>query len=108
MQTVAANSAFTQPEGEHGWLTVGEACASHDPLCGWGVCRAMNNGILAADAICSYFRRADISLLEDYRRRCRNQFESYLKGLTKHYSYEQRWAASTFWKRRADSTVLLN
>jgi flavin-dependent dehydrogenase len=54
MSTVIANSAFTQPEGEHDWLTVGDACAAHDPLCGWGVCRAMNNGILAADAISHY------------------------------------------------------
>ena len=64
----------------------------------------MNNGILAADAICHYIGCTDASLLEEYRRRCRDQFESYLEGLSKHYSYEQRWAASTFWERRRGPT----
>jgi flavin-dependent dehydrogenase len=101
MRTVAANSAFTQSESGQGWLTVGDACAAHDPLCGWGVCRALNNGIRAADAIGRLLKSADGTLLEDYHRTCRRQFEGYLEGLTKHYSYEQRWRTSSFWRRRA-------
>ena len=102
MRTVAANSVFTPSEAAQGWLGVGDACAAHDPLCGWGVHRALSNGILAADAIDSYLKSADVSLLNDYRQHCRNQFESYLVGLAKHYSYERRWSESPFWKRRAE------
>lgn len=101
MRTVAANSAFAQAENGQGWLTVGDACAAHDPLCGWGVCRSMTNGILAADAIGQYMKSADASVIDQYLAHCRNQFEQYLNGLTKHYSYEQRWTASPFWQRRA-------
>ena len=36
LRPAAANSAFTDTEGAQGWLAVGDACASHDPLCGWG------------------------------------------------------------------------
>lgn len=103
MRIVAANSAFTQPSSEQGWLTVGDACAAHDPLCGWGVHRALSNGILAADAIARYLKTADVSLLEAYHRHCRDQFEKYLEGLFQHYSYERRWAASPFWQRRVES-----
>ncbi len=105
MKTVPANSAFTDFENGQGWLAVGDACAAHDPLCGSGVLRAMTNGIIAADAIADYLKTADGSLLNDYRQHCRKQFAQYLAGLTKHYSYEQRWAAFPFWERRAQSVV---
>jgi flavin-dependent dehydrogenase len=100
LRTVAANSAFTQSENSQTWLTVGDACAAHDPLCGWGVCRALTNGILAADAICGYLGSGDDALLESYHAHCRQQFDTYLAGLTKHYALEHRWAHSIFWERR--------
>ena len=103
MWIVAANSAFTQPPCGQGWLTVGDACAAHDPLCGWGVHRALSNGILAADAIGRYLRTTDVTLLDDYSRHCQNQFEKYLEGLFLHYSSERRWTSSPFWKRRVSS-----
>ena len=106
MRTVPANSVFTPSETTQGWVAVGDACAAHDPLCGWGVHRALSNGILAAEAIGCYLKNSDISLLEDYGRHCRNQFKAYLVGLTKHYSYEQRWIESPFWKRRASPMTL--
>jgi flavin-dependent dehydrogenase len=101
MRRVAANSSFAQPESEQGWLTVGDACAAHDPLCGWGVCRALSNGILAADAVDSYLRQGDAASLDAYRIHCRDQFSSYLNGLARHYSHEQRWASAPFWERRS-------
>jgi len=103
MRCVAANSTFVQPEGERAWLAVGDACAAHDPLCGWGVCRALSNAILAADAIHRYVRNEDQSRLDDFRRHCRDQFASYLTGLTRHYSSEQRWTSAAFWERRIAS-----
>jgi flavin-dependent dehydrogenase len=103
MMTVAANSTFAQAECEAGWVAVGDACAAHDPLCGWGVCRAMSNGLRAADAISHYIKSADASLLERYRSHCRAQFENYLEGLARHYSNEQRWASFPFWQRRVNS-----
>ena len=91
LRPVAANSAFTP---------VGDACASHDPLCGWGVYRAMTNGLRAADAIDAFLENGDCSQLEDYRRHCWRQYDRYLEGLTRHYSIERRWPAAPFWERR--------
>jgi flavin-dependent dehydrogenase len=107
MKTVAANSVFTQAECGQGWLTTGDACAAHDPLCGWGVHRALTNGILCAEAIASYLTSGDASLVENYLAHCGNQFQQYLSGLTKHYSYEQRWTTSPFWERRAKPMTVL-
>jgi flavin-dependent dehydrogenase len=103
MRPVGANSAFVQAERDASWVAVGDACAAHDPLCGWGVCRAMSNGIRAAEAISHYVKSANASLLERYREHCRGQFEDYLKGLAKQYSNEQRWASFPFWRRRINS-----
>jgi len=100
MRVVPANSAFTQTRGRDGWLAVGDACAAHDPLCGWGVHRALANGIRAADAIGRYLRDREASLLDGYDRHCRDQFNAYLTGLAEHYAFERRFAASPFWQRR--------
>ena len=103
LRPVPANSAFTHVAGDAGWVAVGDACASHDPLCGWGVHRALSNGILAADAIADYLRTESSSALDDYRRHCQKQFGAYLEGLTQHYSMERRWASAPFWARRLDN-----
>jgi flavin-dependent dehydrogenase len=100
LRPVAANSAFTYLEADQGWLPVGDACASHDPLCGWGVHRAITNGIRAADGIAAFLQNGDSELLEDYRRHCYQQYKRYLDGLAKHYSIERRWPTSPFWERR--------
>jgi flavin-dependent dehydrogenase len=97
---VAANSAFTQLDPAQGWLAVGDACGSHDPLCGWGVHRALANGIIAADTISAFLAGGNPASLEDYRNHCCRQYTRYLKGLAEHYSIEQRWPESPFWQRR--------
>jgi flavin-dependent dehydrogenase len=100
LRPVAANSAFTYMDGLDGWLPVGDACASHDPLCGWGVYRALTNGIRAADAIFAFLASGETTQLEDYRDHCYRQFARYLKGLTERYSIERRWPTAPFWHRR--------
>jgi len=67
--------------------------------------RAMTNGILAADAISRHLTMEDTLLLEEYRRHCQDQFERYLTGLGRHYSYERRWASAPFWKRRSNANT---
>lgn len=107
MKTAAAHSAFTQPENGKGWIPVGDACSAHDPLCGWGVFRAMSNGLRAADAIATYLKTQDDARLKSYVELCGKQFREYLEGLTRHYSFEQRWANSPFWQRRMNLTFSL-
>jgi len=100
LRPVAANSVFTHLNSEQGWLPVGDACASHDPLCGWGVHRALTNGLLAADAIDSFLVDGDTKPLAGYLQRCERQYGRYLEGLTRNYSIERRWPTAPFWERR--------
>jgi flavin-dependent dehydrogenase len=100
LRSVAADSALTNGEAQSGWLPVGDAFAAHDPLCGWGVVRALSNGIRAADAILAFLKTSDQSSLEAYRTYCIDQFARYLEGLTQQYALERRWPTSTFWVRR--------
>jgi len=100
LRPAAANSAFTQFEATQGWLPVGDACASHDPLCGWGVHRALANGLTAARAIAAFLASGSHSQLEDYRHHCYRQYDRYLQGLAEHYSIESRWPTEPFWQRR--------
>jgi len=99
LRPVPANSVFTDAPVETGWLAVGDACAAHDPLCGWGVVRAMSNGIRAADAIHEHLCTGRVSSLAEYRDHCRKQFEDYLAGLTRRYRMVQRWPYAPFWAR---------
>jgi flavin-dependent dehydrogenase len=100
LRPTAANSAFTDTGGAQGWLAVGDACASHDPLCGWGVHRALSNGLLAGDAIASLLATGNSGPIVTYRRHCREQYDRYLRGLTHRYSLERRWPTAPFWARR--------
>jgi flavin-dependent dehydrogenase len=100
LRPVAANSVFTDTEGAEGWLAVGDACASHDPLCGWGVHRALTNGLMAGEAIASLLATGSSTSVSAYRAHCREQYGRYLRGLHDRYSLEYRWPAAPFWARR--------
>jgi len=86
--------------GAEGWLAVGDACASHDPLCGWGGHRALANGLRAGDAIASLLATGNSRPIVEYRRHCRKQYDRYLRGLIHRYSLERRWPTAPFWERR--------
>jgi len=101
LRIVAADSALLDPGPQPHWLAVGDAYAAHDPLCGWGVVRALRNGIAAADAIRAALERGETSHLDAYHVRCRAEYARYLDGLTHRYTLEGRWPASPFWARRA-------
>jgi flavin-dependent dehydrogenase len=100
LRPVAANSAFTHPQAGQGWMPVGDAGASHDPLCGWGVHRAMDNGIRLADAIDAFLSSGKLSALQEFQYHCESQYQTYLKGLAGRYALERRWPTAPFWQRR--------
>jgi flavin-dependent dehydrogenase len=100
LRPVAANSVFTHTERDAGWLAVGDAYAAHDPLCGWGVHRALSNGLRAADALAAFLAGGNPLPLHAYHDHCARQFERYLTGLAGNYAIEQRWPTAPFWSRR--------
>jgi flavin-dependent dehydrogenase len=101
LRVVAAGSALIEPGAHRHWLAVGDAYAAHDPLCGWGVERALRNGIVAADAIRASLERGNDAPLDAYHAARRGEYARYLDDLARYYSLEGRWPASPFWARRA-------
>ncbi|NER52456.1 MAG: FAD-binding protein [Symploca sp. SIO1A3] len=98
MVTSAVSQYLDQMTGD-GWLAVGDAACTFDPLASAGIYKALRSGIQAAEAIANYFN-SDTTALTQYEARTRHQFELYLEDKRHYYALEQRWPNSQFWQRR--------
>jgi flavin-dependent dehydrogenase len=94
----AASILCRKPAGE-GWLAVGDAAMSFDPLSGLGVYRALEGASNAAATILNGNNAG-------YDRWIRRTFAQYLGLRRHHYTAEQRWPDSTFWRRRHEPVTV--
>lgn len=99
LKLVAAGSGKLASAAGAGWLAVGDANQSHDPLSGQGVAKALLSGLAAAHTIKAQ-RGGDGSAVERFAAASALQFEQYLQERSKHYGAENRWPGSAFWRRR--------
>ena len=89
----------------NGWLAVGDAASTYDPISSQGIYKALSNGVSAAEVIAA-FLAGDAERLSDYQSSVANRFEDYLANRNFFYGLEQRWSASPFWSRRQQRTAL--
>jgi flavin-dependent dehydrogenase len=85
-------------DGE-GWLAVGDAAMSFDPLSSEGISKGVEWGrkaARAATALC----RGDRSGALDYREELERAFSAYLRMRERYYGMERRWPHAPFWRRR--------
>jgi 2-polyprenyl-6-methoxyphenol hydroxylase-like FAD-dependent oxidoreductase len=82
-----------------GWLAVGDAASTFDPLSSHGIVKAMRQATFAAYAILDHLRGVPIAL-EKYAALLRHEFAEFLTAKREFYREETRWAASPFWRRR--------
>jgi flavin-dependent dehydrogenase len=82
-----------------GWLAVGDAASTVDPLSSQGVMRALRSGIVAARAI-RLHAAGDARALADHHARHVREYDAYLDTRDAYYRVEQRWPDSPFWRRR--------
>lgn len=102
---IAAHSArLATPAGE-GWLAVGDAAGSFDPLSSSGIARALDAGIGAGIAIGQHFA-GDTASIARLLARQEGFYQQYLGTWTRYYQIEQRWPASPFWRRRQQTISL--
>lgn len=97
----AGSGALTAACGR-GWLAVGDAAQSWDPLSGQGITTALGSAFAAVEVL-EADRSADAAL-ERYARQVRAGFEDYLRERSVQYGRETRWAHSPFWRRRTAET----
>jgi flavin-dependent dehydrogenase len=86
-----------------GWLAVGDAATTFDPLSSQGVLKSLRSGVLASYAVADYFK-GTTSGLEKYEALTKREFKAYLAARADLYSRERRWEDSPFWLRRRQLT----
>jgi len=99
--TSAHSGRLKQFLGE-GWLAIGDAAMSFDPLSGQGILKAMQSGLKAAEFVVAN-SIANLVFFEEWSE---NGWLQFSHGRSRYYGLEQRWGDSLFWARRAPSGEL--
>jgi flavin-dependent dehydrogenase len=81
-----------------GWLAVGDAASSYDPLTSQGIIKALLDGEAAGRAIAAD-RRGDTAALAAYQDGVFAGFTRYLELRRHLYGLETRWRDAPFWRR---------
>lgn len=105
---VPAPSAFSRRAGGPGWVAVGDALMSFDPLSASGIGGALSDAIAASGVIEAWVRRADSSDGEQcwrqaglqYAARARRSWEAFRGQQADLYLRESRFSTEPFWLRR--------
>jgi flavin-dependent dehydrogenase len=95
----AASSSGPVKAAGRGWLAVGDAAASFDPLSQQGVTWALESGLEAARAIEAHLRGC-AGAFDRYARWVGDELASYLRIRAFYYDQERRWPDARFWCRR--------
>ncbi len=82
-----------------GWLAVGDAALSFDPLSSQGMLNALYMGLKAGQAIAASFS-GDHGVMGEYGQHLENIANAYRINWTAYYAAEQRWREQPFWQRR--------
>lgn len=83
----------------NGWLAVGDAATTFDPLSSQGIFKALRHATLAAYAIDDTLQ-GKAAGLPKYQKLIDLEFNSYLQTRRDYYRQEQRWPTAPFWQRR--------
>jgi flavin-dependent dehydrogenase len=103
VRTVAASTSRLESICGPGWVAVGDAAASHDPLSSRGIGMALLSGLVASAAIVHDLRADRPGALASYSDWLRADFHHYLEQRRAHYeSVATRWPQSSFWMRRSE------
>jgi flavin-dependent dehydrogenase len=98
-QLTSAHSGRLDQFSGDGWLAIGDAAMSFDPLSGQGILKAMQSGMKAADAVIGKSREARA----DFEHWNETMWNHFAQSRTSYYSIERRWPESPFWARRSSS-----
>lgn len=97
---VAADSARLDRFTGDGWLAVGDAAMSYDPLSSHGLTVALQSGIDGAAAIAAHLRDGDTLATAAYGQRLDQAHQAYAHERAALYRSETRFAGHPYWRRR--------
>ena len=95
----AAHGAVLDRACGAGWLAVGDAAISFDPLSAQGLFNALYTGLAGAEAAQRHLQ-GDQDALPGYQQQLRSIERAYASHLDACYRQEQRWPERPFWRRR--------
>lgn len=101
----AQTQSLEQVTGD-GWLAVGDAATTFDPLSSQGILKSLRSGVLASYAVADYFKGIS-SGLKKYEALVAREFRDYLDARAEFYAQERRWEGAPFWSRRFKSQAKL-
>lgn len=85
-----------------GWLAVGDAAQSYDPLSSQGIYKALNSGSMAGQMVQYALAESDKDtfFMKRYAQEQSQLWEQYSQQRNDYYASEQRWPKQPFWGRR--------
>jgi flavin-dependent dehydrogenase len=95
-QVVSAHSSKLEKVVGSGWIAVGDAAASFDPLSGQG----LFNALLSAKKAVQTILHGGTADLHEYDLWWNSLWNRYLSERERFYAAENRWRDSTFWRKR--------
>jgi flavin-dependent dehydrogenase len=95
----AAHGAVLDSPAGDGWLAVGDAALSFDPLSSQGLFNALYTGLAAAEAADRHLS-GDGDAVRSYQATLVSVHDAYRTHLRAWYGLERRWAERPFWERR--------
>ena len=96
---VAANSSYLDRAAGDGWLAVGDAAVSLDPLSSQGIFTALYTGMEAGHALAEQLN-GSTDIIGKYNDQVGAIYAAYLKNRSIYYGLEGRWRERPFWRRR--------
>lgn len=96
----AASSSFAEPLCGAGWISVGDAASSYDPLSAQGIYKALATGMQGATAVAEASRGRPTAVRE-YHRSVLTGFNDFLRNRAYFYGLEKRWFDAPFWRSRS-------
>jgi len=103
-QVVAAHTQYLNNATGDGWLSVGDATMSYDPLSSLGIFKSLITSQLASFAIKDCLH-GNPQALPRYQQIMESEFKGYQKKWKEHYAQEERFSNHSFWQRRQNVII---
>jgi flavin-dependent dehydrogenase len=94
-----ANGASLKPPVGNGWLAIGDAAISFDPISSQGLLNALFTGLAAAETVHRQLE-GELTAIFEYQQFIQNIRDAYLRHVKLYYALEKRWISAPFWQRR--------
>jgi len=97
LSVVGAESARLDSMSGEGWLAIGDAAMSFDPLSSHGLCNAIEQAIDAAEVLSAHGHEA---ALVEFEAKRKDMFEKYRAQRLDFYQSVRRFSGYAFWQNR--------